>query len=442
MSSDEFAVKVDGVSKLYRIGLKDETHDTLASSMWSFARAPLANYQRYRSLYNFDDIDVERRENTQDVLWALKDVSFDVRRGELIGIIGMNGAGKSTLLKILARITPPTTGRVEIHGRVSSLLEVGTGFHPELSGRDNVYLNGTVLGMTKKEIDRKFDAIVDFSGVEKFIDTPVKRYSSGMGVRLAFAVAAHLEPEILIVDEVLAVGDAAFQRKCINKMRDVGQLGTTVLFVSHSMPSVTRLCTRAVLLADGKVDMDGPTNDVVSAYLSVGLGISPERVWDDPQSAPGDDVVRLRSLRVRSKEGRTLDTADVRNPIGIEIQYDVAVGGHLLLPNINFYDEEGSHLFTTLEQDPHWRSKPRPSGRYTSTAWIPGNLLSEGMLYVEPAMMTTTPFRAHFSVRDAVGVQVFDLGEGDSARGDWNGPMLGAFRPMLNWQTEQCCPIV
>ncbi len=436
MSSQDIALRVENVSKLYRMGLKDELHDTLAQSLFAFIKSPLDNYRKYRSLYRFDDADFEHKQSSGSILWALKDISFDVERGEILGIIGINGAGKSTLLKILSRITPPTTGRIEIHGRVSSLLEVGTGFHQELTGRENIYLNSTILGMKKKEVDRKFDAIVDFSGVEKFIDTPVKRYSSGMRVRLAFAVAAHLEPEILIIDEVLAVGDAAFQRKCINKMEDVGQLGTTILFVSHSMPAITRMCKRAVLLEGGKIIKNGPTNEVVNTYLSVGLGATATRAWEDHAVAPGDEIVRLRSVRLCSEAGTTLEFADIRRPVGLEMEYEVLQGGQVLMPNFNVFNEEGACLFTTLEHDAAWRNRERPPGQYRSTAWIPGNFLAEGTFYVEPAMMTPAPCRPHFIVRDAVAFQVFDPNEGDSARSGWSGPMTGMVRPLLNWRTE------
>ena len=248
MTSKDIAIKVENISKLYRIGMKDEMNDSFGGAIFSFFKSPVKNYLKYRSLYRFDDIKSSDNSNQDnhpsDIIWALRDISFEVKKGEVVGIIGRNGAGKSTLLKVLTKITAPTSGRAEIHGRVSSLLEVGTGFHQELTGRENVFLNGTILGMKKKEVDEKFDEIVAFSDVEKFIDTPVKRYSSGMKVRLAFSVAAHLEPEILLVDEVLAVGDMRFQKKCLNKMEDVGKEGRTVLFVSHNMPAVTRLCNK------------------------------------------------------------------------------------------------------------------------------------------------------------------------------------------------------
>ncbi len=259
------AVRVHDLGKRYRIGVRDHRYKTLRDSIADAVVAPFRNLKRLRSLTHFKNGDDDQAD---DVIWALREINFEVERGEVVGIIGANGAGKSTLLKILSRITEPTTGFVEIYGRVSSLLEVGTGFHPELTGRENVYLNGTVLGMRKNEIVRKFDEIVDFSGVEKFIDTPVKRYSIGMQVRLAFAVAAHLEPEILIIDEVLAVGDAAFKRKCFGKMEKVAREGRTVLFVSHQMSAVSNLCDRCVLLENGRVAEIGPTEKVTRSYLS------------------------------------------------------------------------------------------------------------------------------------------------------------------------------
>ena len=244
----DIAIEVSNLSKRYRIGLKEEVHDTFIGSMTSWLKSPLSNYRRVHNLSSFSDDG-----KSDDIIWALKDVSFKINRGEVVGIIGKNGAGKSTLLKILSRITEPTSGEAVINGNVASLLEVGTGFHPELTGRDNIYLNGTILGMTRNEIDRKFDEIVSFSGIDRFIDTPVKRYSSGMYVRLAFSIASNLEPDILLIDEVLAVGDVEFQRKCLGKMDEVAKKGRTVLFVSHNMGSVGRLCKSALLIEDGEI---------------------------------------------------------------------------------------------------------------------------------------------------------------------------------------------
>lgn len=324
MTEGNMAIEVQGLSKIYRIGLKDEVYDNLLKTALHFIKSPLSNYRKYRSLYRFDDIKKigNGTDNTpKDIIWALKDVSFKVSHGEVVGIIGNNGAGKSTLLKILCRITGPTSGNARINGRVSSLLEVGTGFHPELTGRENVYLNGTILGMKKKEIDAKFDEIVDFSEVETFIDTPVKRYSSGMRVRLAFAVAAHLEPEIMLVDEVLAVGDAAFQKKCIGKMQNVAKGGKTILFVSHNMSAVQSLCTRGIVIEKGRLAFDGPTEKAVSKYIT------------SLQSQTGVDL----ALRTDRKGGENFRFTSVEflNPKSMQ-PYNLFVSGQPTLIKIGY----------------------------------------------------------------------------------------------------------
>ena len=369
-------------------------------------------------------------------IWALKDVSFDIQQGEVVGIIGRNGAGKTTLLKILARVTKPTTGFADVHGRMGSLLEVGTGFHPELTGRENTFLNGAILGMSKKEIERKFDEIVAFAEIEKFIDTPVKHYSSGMQVRLAFSVAAHLEPEILLVDEVLAVGDAAFQKKCLGKMGDVAKAGRTVLFVSHSMPAVTRLCSRSILMDNGGLLCDGPTHEAVRKYLSSGLGTMAAREWAEPATCPGNHIVRLRAVRVRNSDGRVTENIDIRDPVGVEMDYEVLAPNYLLVPNYHFYNEEGTCVFTVHDWSPEWRRTPKNPGRYRSTVWIPGNYLAEGSLIVGAAVSTYDPMAIHFYERDAVAFQVIDSLDGDSARGDFAGHIAGVVRPLLEVKTN------
>ena len=294
----DIAISVENLSKAYRIGLHDDRPDTLVESMFSWFKAPVKNFKKLRKLTSFD---LEREE--QDVIWALKDVSFEVKRGEVVGIIGRNGAGKSTLLKILSRITEPTSGRAVVYGRVGSLLEVGTGFHPELTGRENIYMNGTILGMTKKEIDQKFDEIVEFSGIEKFLDTPVKRYSSGMTVRLAFAVAAHLDPEILIVDEVLAVGDAEFQKKCLGKMESISKAeGKTVLFVSHNMGAVRNLCNKGILLQNGELIFQGSIEKVISEYLET-LSDSVHDPFKNNPNRIGDGRVRFVNVQILNHKG-------------------------------------------------------------------------------------------------------------------------------------------
>jgi lipopolysaccharide transport system ATP-binding protein len=347
--------------------------------------------------------------------------------------VGRNGAGKSTLLKILSRITPPTCGSVQLRGRVGSLLEVGTGFHPELTGRENIYLSGAILGMRRSEIVAKFDEIVAFAEIERFIETPVKHYSSGMYLRLAFAVAAHLDPEILIVDEVLAVGDARFQKKCLNRMQAVGEQGRTVLFVSHNMPAVTRLCPRAILLENASIAADGPAYDVVSSYLSSGTGMTGMRQWDPPS---GDRVAKMHAFYVHGEDGTASDAFDIRNPVLVSLDWEVCEPGHVLTPNFQFFDDENALLFQVIDHDSQWRRRPRPTGRYRSTVIVPGNLLSEGTLSVGASVIKESPFVIHAEEEPCIVFQILDTVEGDSARGDYGGRMKGMIRPLLNWKTE------
>jgi lipopolysaccharide transport system ATP-binding protein len=439
MNSEENIIQVDGLHKHYRIGLKEEMHDSFLLATLNFFKSPLMNYRKYRSLYRFDDINLDQGDasirNSDNVIWALKDVTFKVKKGEVLGIIGNNGAGKTTLLKVLSKITTPSYGRAKIYGKISSLLEVGTGFHPELTGRENIFLNGTILGMRKREIDRKFEEIVDFSGVEKFIDTPVKRYSVGMKIRLGFSVAAFLEPDILVIDEVLAVGDRDFQRKSLQKMETVGKHGRTVLFVSHNMQMITRLCSRAILLEKGQIKDDGPADKVVASYLTSGRIRSSEKIWKNNREAPGGDVARLLSVRVKDEEGKVSESFDIRKPIRIEMHYEVLKSDYLLLPHYNIFNEEGDWLFTTIDTDPRWRGR-RPAGSYTATAWIPGNFLSEGLIFVQSSLFTLEPRIVQFEPKDAVAFQVVDSLDGNTARGDWPGTMKGAVRPLLKWTNE------
>lgn len=425
----DIAISADALSKQYYIGRKQEKYKTLRDTL---ADAFIAPFRRAGRLLRGQATGAATLNET---IWALKDVSFEIKKGQVVGIIGRNGAGKSTLLKILSRITEPTRGYAEIRGRIGSLLEVGTGFHPELTGRENIYLNGAILGMTKVEIEKKFDEIVAFAEVEKFIDTPVKHYSSGMYLRLAFAVAAHLEPEILFVDEVLAVGDARFQKKCLNKMQDIGNQGRTILFVSHNMATITRLCSRAILLDEGNLLDDGPSINVVANYLSSGNGTSAVRLWNDPENAPGGNVARLRAVRALTIDDKPNEVFDIGQPIKIEMEYEVIKAGHILLPHFAFFNEEGVAIFISLEQDPEWRGHPRPKGRYTSSVIIPGNFLSEGKLFVEADVITTEPVTCQFSVRDAIAFQIMDGGNKNSARGDWIGHLPGLIRPLLEWKT-------
>ena len=373
----------------------------------------------------------------RDELWALRDVSFEVGEGETLGIIGHNGAGKSTLLKILSRITKPTSGYARLHGRIGSLLEVGTGFHNELTGRENIYMNGAILGMKRAEIAAKFDEIVAFSEVERFLDTSVKHYSSGMYMRLAFSIAAHLEPEILIVDEVLAVGDAAFQKKCLRKMRETGETGRTVLFVSHDMTSIARLCRRTIWVNEGRIVADGETTDVIGRYVQQLVSAGAEKKWGDPSRAPGDDVVRLRKVRICSESGETLSSADIRRPAVVEITYDVVRDGAVLSPNIQLYDDRGICIFVSIDQEERWHRKARRRARYVSRTTIPGNLLAEGNIAVTVVIATLEPITVHVLERDAVVFTVTDPNTGDTARANYAGHLPGVVRPVLKWETEE-----
>ncbi len=434
MSDKHIALKVENLSKCYRIGVKDSLHDNFAQTFIDWVKSPLKNFRKYKSLYNFDDINLETNEEQADILWALRDVSFEIQKGEVVGIIGFNGAGKSTLLKILAKITDPTGGRAMIRGRIASLLEVGTGFHPELTGRENVYLNGTILGMRKKEIDRKFDAIVDFSGMEKFIETPVKRYSSGMKVRLAFAVAAHLEPEILLIDEVLAVGDVRFQKKCMEKMNEVSHEGRTVLFVSHNMAAVTRLCPRVILLKSGKVQIDDTAHRVVSSYLETGKSTKAERKWSFDES-PGDDVARLSSVCIKTMDGEISEAINISASVNIQVDYQVLKPGYEFMIYFHLHNEEGVRVFTSLENDLAWRRKKRQVGIYRSVACIPGNLLSEGFYFIAVGIFTLNPNIRRVKGSDVVAMHIIDDMDGSGARGDWGGNLSGVIRPLFSWET-------
>ena len=409
------AVKIEDLSKMYLLGTKrnDSLRDAVASFFSGFGKR-------------------EERE-----FWALRDINITVKEGETLGLIGRNGAGKSTLLKILSRITQPTTGQVTMRGRVGSLLEVGTGFHGELSGRENIFLSGAVLGMSRSEINKSFDAIVDFSEIGEFLDIPVKRYSSGMYMRLAFAVAAHLEPEVLIVDEVLAVGDAAFQRKCINKMRDVSTTGRTVIFVSHDMSAVTRICNRGIALSAGKVVLDGIATDVAREYMESDFGITAEADFSNNPHAPGNDVVKLLSVTVLGKDGRPHGSHDIRDEISIEACYEVLSGNPILTPAVSLSKDGRTIAFSTQDLSEEWRKSPRAKGVYRSRLTIPGNFLSEGTHLVSFHLSTLVPsHRPHINERDVVGFDVNDKMEGDSARGDYAGPMEGVIRPILPWKTD------
>jgi lipopolysaccharide transport system ATP-binding protein len=419
----EVAVRVEGLGKRYRIGAFAERHDTLRDTIAHVARAPMRNLRKLRGLSTFSG------DEGEDILWALRDISFEVRHGEALGIIGRNGAGKSTLLKVLSRITEPTEGRAVVTGRVGSLLEVGTGFHQELTGRENVYLNGSILGMDRAYIDRMFDQIVDFAGVERFIDTPVKRYSSGMKVRLAFSVAAHLEPDILVIDEVLAVGDAEFQRKCLGKMDEVAGEGRTVLFVSHDMDAITRLCTRALLLDGGRLVAEGDAPAMVHRYLNGVSGAESSAAWTGRDGAGRG--VELRSVRVLDSAGELAPTVTVDDEIRLELTYAVDRPGLSFRCGANFFTQ-GVSAFTTIE--PEETERPLP-GVYRSRVIVPPHLLTEGHYSMNVVVFATKGGKIpHVNKKNVVTIHVTDPARGDSARGDYAGTMQGVVRPRLDWQ--------
>lgn len=416
-------ITVNNVSKRYQIGGLDPGYATFREFLASAMVMPLRRLRRIQNA-------------PSQIIWALKDINFEMQSGEVVGLIGHNGAGKSTLLKILSCITSPTTGRTEVHGRIGSLLEVGTGFHPDLTGRENIYLNGTILGIPSAEVKRRFDEIVAFSEIEKFIDTPVKWYSTGMYLRLAFSVAVHLDTEVVVMDEVLAVGDVSFQQKCLDKMYEIRSQGRTILFVSHTMSAVTRLCNRAILLDKGHVIADGPAAKVVNDYVGASLKITSEREWTDATEAPGNHLVRLQRVRVRNQEGQTTESMDIRHPVGIDIVYEVFQPGLTLTPRIDLFSETGVHLFSAHDVGEQWRYRSRPTGEYVSTAWIPGNFLSEGIFVVNVSLISHMPSTIlHAQAGNVVTFQIVDYHAKDSARGDYVGPIGGVLRPLLNWTT-------
>lgn len=420
----ETTIKVENISKAYRIGLKEKRHDTLGAAMAAWVKSPLSNFKQLKSLSNFNN------HLDEDIFWALKNINFEVKKGEVLGIIGKNGAGKSTLLKILSRITEPTGGRIEIYGRIASLLEVGTGFNPELTGRENVFLNGTILGMTKKEIKLKFDEIIDFSGVEKFIDTPVKRYSSGMKVRLAFAVAAHLESEILIIDEVLAVGDAEFQKKCLGKMGQVStKEGRTVLFVSHNMTAVNSLCSKCIYLKSGEIVSMGDTIEIVNQYFTFENANQTFAKWHKGNN-PGDEVAILHSVQLIDENLNKIEFVAIDKKVGIEYIYEVLKEGYCPIPNIHVNTSKGEHAFVSGEKKD---VKLSAVGVHKTIMWIPPDLLNEGAYSVRVALSTMNPLKIHFAEPEALFFEVIE--NINNRNTDFNQQIPGVVRPKLDWET-------
>jgi lipopolysaccharide transport system ATP-binding protein len=422
------AIRIDGLSKQYRIGSKQQGYKTLRDTLAETFVSPFRRAQKLLRGQAYGAAELG------ETIWALKDVSGEIKRGEVVGIIGPNGAGKTTLLKILSRITEPTEGQAEIHGGVVSLLEVGTGFHPELTGRENIYLNGAILGMKKAEIEQKFDEIVDFAEIEKFIYTPVKHYSSGMYVRLAFAVAAHLEPEILLVDEVLAVGDAAFQKKCLGKMGDVAKEGRTVLFVSHNMQAVRNLCTKVILLSDGCVEEMGDTGRVVSSYLrGIVRNSSFEQNWEHPKIAPGNERIRLHRIGLQPKSEEPSDMITIRTQLEIELEYTNLVPDTHLIINLALYTIDGSLIFVSLTtEESEWHGRPFPRGRFRSICHIPGDFLNEGSYRVRLLFLDEEANHL-YDLEEAMTFTVYDT---EQRKIQWYRKWQGIVRPKFEWNTK------
>ena len=413
------AIHAEGLGKSYQITRSTrQKYNTLQEDLVNLVKRP------------FKAANGSTRKET---FWALSDISFDVQHGEVLGIIGRNGAGKSTLLKILSRITRPTRGYVDVFGRVGSLLEVGTGFHPELTGRENIFLNGAILGMSQQDIRKHFDEIVAFAEVEQFLDTPVKRYSSGMYMRLAFAVAAHLEPEVLVVDEVLAVGDAEFQRKCLGKMSDVATSGRTVLFVSHNMVAVQQLCTSVLWLENGGIKEIGEVSEVIGHYVSSGASEMTERAWEQASTALGNDAVRFKRMAIRPIDGTPQDLITTVTPLVMEFEYWNFKPNARLNLSLVLENESGETVFNTFPvREPNWGGKPFPVGLFTTTINIPGYLLNDGFYNIELYVIQDEQ-TVLFRQKNVLSFEVVDSPE---RRGKWYGKVIGVVHPRLDWKTE------
>lgn len=427
-------IRVENLAKCYEIGHeKAENYttfrDVIANNLKSFANS-------FRSSKNNK---LGAKNSNIEEFWALNDISFDIQQGDRVGIIGRNGAGKSTLLKILSRITDPTRGSISIKGRVASLLEVGTGFHPELTGRENVYLNGAILGMSRHEIKRKFDEIVAFAEVEQFLDTPVKRYSSGMYVRLAFAVAAHLEPEILIIDEVLAVGDAQFQKKCLGKMEDVSKNeGRTVLFVSHSMPTITSLCNRGILLEKGKIVKMGKTSDVVMHYYSSGVASPTHTSYVGEQKRPGDEFVKLNEASIRVNDVISEPEIDIRRSFTVEFKFEIVNNDSNLLFNAFFFFITSDGTIAFISGSPEKKSFSE-KGVYSVAITVPGNLLNEGTYFINLGINSlNSGVQVHINETNALSFNIKDpIDNVPTRHSGYSAILPGIVRPLLDCKIEK-----
>lgn len=422
-------IEVKGIGKKYNITHQRGGYVALRDVIASVLKSPL----KFLKSKVKQVTGLEKKEE----FWALKDINFEVQKGEVIGIIGRNGAGKSTLLKILSQITPPTTGEIRINGTVGSLLEVGTGFHPELTGRENIFLNGAILGMKKSEIVKKFDEIVKFADIEKFLDTPVKYYSSGMYVRLAFSVAAHMDTDILIIDEVLAVGDAEFQKKCLGKMEDITQKqGRTIIFVSHSINAIQSLCQKCILLEKGEIKFLGNTQECLSKYTEK-KEISGQIFWDDIKKAPGNESVKIKSVKIIC-DGKITSNVSIEKDITIEITYQNFKEKNIIRNSIHIKDSSNSYVFASLNlpsdvlTKDQWSMEERKIGLYVSSCTIPANLLNNKTYSIDIGIMDKN-VQHEFIITEILFFTVVDK---NKMKKEYTGDWVGVVRPKLDWITK------
>lgn len=409
------AISIKNISKKYVLSHKKKKYQNLKETLTGFVQEFFTS---------------KEEQETKEVFWALRGVSFDIEQGDRVGIVGSNGAGKSTLLKVLSRITEPTYGEVKVRGRMASLLEVGTGFHPELTGRENIFLNGAILGMRQDEIRKQFDAIVDFAGIEKFLDTPVKRYSSGMYVRLGFAIAAHLEPEILIVDEVLAVGDSEFQKKSLGKMKDVSSSGRTVLFVSHNATAIQGLCNKAAFLQKGNLVKYGEVGEVLHDYMASISRFQLSQNWENPEDAPGNDLVRVKNIEVLPELINGSKNIDVRTPLKISFEFWNMLETADLNLSVFLYNMTGECVFNVGSQ-----SKTFSKGLIKGMLEIPGNFLNDGSYYISVMIVKDTSDPVFF-MEDAISFDVADFREGTNWYGKWPGAIRPIHIPVKTWKVD------
>ncbi|MFD2939577.1 ABC transporter ATP-binding protein [Flavobacterium notoginsengisoli] len=424
----DIILKAENISKQYRLGQVGTgtlSHDL--NRWWHQIRGKENPYLK------IGETNDRSKKGSSDYVWALQDISFELKKGDVLAIIGKNGAGKSTLLKILSKVTGPTFGSIKSRGRIASLLEVGTGFNGEMTGRENIYLNGAILGMTKKEISSKIDEIIEFSGCERYIDTPVKRYSSGMTVRLAFAVAAFLEPEILVIDEVLAVGDAEFQKKAIGKMQDISKgEGRTVLFVSHNMAAVKSLCNRGIVLEHGKVVFEGEVDDCIDEYLKSG-NTNAHKKWDINEQQPAD-FIRLLEAKVIDVDDRVTFNHLIVNDIKIEFTYEILKDNQMFTHGLNLFNTQGVHILSSHDKDSESLEKPLKIGVHKKTITLPGKILAEGTYSCSFAIMRYSPFVVELHEMEVVGFNILEIKSDKTMRGDYSGRFPGLIRPLLKWE--------